>query len=83
MIVYLVAMWAIGLGGGYWLTFRPPPGSPLAAFADPSAGAMGFWVAGFAGLVLATAGLALLLARIWRDERRPVAADPIAAATEA
>ena len=69
MLVYLVAMWAIGLGGGYWLTFRPPPGSMLARLAGVSSGAMGFWVAGFVGLIVTTVGLWLLLARIWRAER--------------
>ncbi len=69
MLVYLVSMWAIGLGGGYWLTFRGAPGSPFGAFAGPSAGALGFWVAGFVGLIFATLGLAFLLARVWRSDR--------------
>jgi MATE family multidrug resistance protein len=72
MIVYLVSMWAIGLGGGYWLTFQPPPGSLLARLGGVSSGALGFWVAAFVGLIITTLGLAMLLARIWRAEQRPV-----------
>lgn len=69
MVVYLVTMWGVGLGGGYWLTFRPPAGTALEALNGTASGALGFWVAGFVSLVLATLGLAALLARIWRAER--------------
>lgn len=69
MVVYVVTMWGVGLGGGYWLTYLTPQHSVLAAFSGSTAGALGFWAAGFASLVLATIGLALLLNRVWRLER--------------
>jgi len=70
MIVYVISMWGVGLGGGYWLTFAVPQASALAAFGGPSRGAFGFWVAGFVSLIVAALGLAALLARVWRAERR-------------
>jgi len=69
MVVYLVTMWGVGLGGGYWLTYLSPRHTVFAAFSGSTGGALGFWVAGFASLVLATLGLALLLNRVWRLER--------------
>ena len=70
MVVYLVAMWGIGIGGGYLLTFLLPEDSVLAPFGTEAHGAMGFWVAGFVSLILATIGLAALLVRLWRREQR-------------
>lgn len=68
MVVYVLAMWGVGLGAGYWLTFVPAPGSPAGALNGANAGALGFWVAGAASLVVASAGLGGLLARTWRRE---------------
>jgi len=68
MVVYVLAMWGVGLGAGYWLTFVPAPGSPAGALNGSNAGALGFWVAGAASLVVASAGLGALLVRTWRRE---------------
>ena len=49
MVIYAVALWGVGLGGGYLLgltdTFGPPRG------------AAGFWMAGVASLTIAGAGV--------------------------
>ncbi|MEK9776080.1 MAG: MATE family efflux transporter, partial [Quisquiliibacterium sp.] len=70
MAVYLVSMWGVGIGGGYALTFLLPNEQRLALFGSAGGGAIGFWVAGFVSLIVATLGLAFLLLRIWRIERR-------------
>ncbi len=70
MAVYLVSMWGVGIGGGYALTFMLPANARLALFGTAGDGAIGFWIAGFVSLIIATLGLAWLLLRIWRDERR-------------
>jgi MATE family multidrug resistance protein len=66
MVVYVLAMWGIGLGGGYLLTFLPDPEGPLGVFNGERSGALGFWAAGAASLVIAAAGLGGLLFRTWR-----------------
>lgn len=68
MVVYVLAMWAVGLGGGWWLTFGTSPDGVLGALNGDRAGALGFWVAGTAGLVAATIGLGLLTVRRWRED---------------
>lgn len=68
MIVYVLSMWGIGLGGGYWLSFVQSPESPLAGLLGVDSGALGFWVAGIASLVVASAGLGALLMLRWRAE---------------
>ena len=70
MVVYVLAMWGIGLGGGYWLTFVADPGTAAGALRGEVVGALGFWVAGIASLLVTTAGLGWLLVRCWRAERR-------------
>ena len=57
MLVFAVALWGVGLGGGGWLAF----GRGL--------GAAGFWMAAVAALVLAGAGLAVLFERVSRPGR--------------
>ena len=49
MVIYAVALWGVGLGGGYLLGLTGTFGPPL--------GAAGFWLAGVASLVLAGAGV--------------------------
>ena len=49
MVIYAVALWGVGLGGGYLLGLTDTFGPPL--------GAAGFWLAGVASLVLAGAGV--------------------------
>ena len=56
MVVHLVALWGIGLGGGYWLAFYPPAGWN----AGP---AMSFWAAAALALVFAGPALTWVLAR--------------------
>ena len=51
MVVYTVALWGIGLGGGYLLGLRE--WAPAQALGLPAPmGAAGFWLAGVAGLVV-------------------------------
>lgn len=56
MMVHVVALWGVGLGGGYWLAFFPPSGWTITP-------AMSFWLAATAALVLAGPALTLLLLR--------------------
>jgi MATE family multidrug resistance protein len=53
MLIHGVALWAIGLAGGFWLAYRPPSWWPLGPAAS-------FWIAAAAGLALAGAALAAL-----------------------
>jgi len=53
MIIYGVALWGLGLGGGAWIAFNPTPlGAPR--------GAPGFWEAASVALGIAAAALAWL-----------------------
>lgn len=54
MIVFVVALWGVGLGGGSWL------GLGLGM------GAAGFWIAAVVALAVASVALALLLVRVSR-----------------
>ncbi len=58
MVIYVVALWGLGIGGGYFL-----------AFGAHGAGAIGFWQAATAGLVMAAAMLSLLLRRVFNENR--------------
>lgn len=58
MVIYVVALWGLGIGGGYWLAFGPP-----------QAAALGFWQAATAGLLAAAALLMTLLWRVFNDFR--------------
>lgn len=60
MLIHSVALWAVGLGGGYWLAYHPPAGWPLAS-------APSFWLAGIAGLVIAAAAMTWLAAVVARS----------------
>jgi MATE family multidrug resistance protein len=52
MLVYTVALWGIGLGGGYALGLERVEGAAALGLATPM-GAAGFWLAGVASLVVA------------------------------
>jgi len=65
MLVYLVCLWGVGLGGGWWLAFVVGAGE--SALAPWVAGARGFWIAGGVSLMAASALLALVLRRVWRE----------------
>lgn len=67
-VIYAVALWGVGLGGGYLLGF-----DVIGATPSWMTGARGFWIANTASLVIAGAGLAVYLARI--SARRERAAD--------
>lgn len=58
MIIYVVALWGVGIGGGYAL-----------AFGTDGAGALGFWQAATAGLLMAGLLLSLLLRRVFDENR--------------
>src|SRR6266849_4841338 len=54
MLVYTVALWGIGLGGGYALGIERIEAATALGLATPM-GAAGFWLAGVASLVVAAA----------------------------
>lgn len=58
MIIYVVALWGLGIGGGYLLAFGPQ-----------GSGAVGFWQAATAGLIAAALLLSLLLRRVFAENR--------------
>jgi MATE family multidrug resistance protein len=53
MVIYGVALWGLGLGGGMWIGFHP-------TLLGPPLGAFGFWLAAVAGLGVAAAALVAL-----------------------
>jgi MATE family multidrug resistance protein len=62
MVISVLSMWGVGLGGGWLLTLAP---SEASALHGSHAGALGFWIAGCAGLMVAAAAMALVLRRTW------------------
>ncbi|HVL59731.1 MAG TPA: MATE family efflux transporter, partial [Burkholderiaceae bacterium] len=54
MVIYAVALWGVGLGGGWWLAY------------SRELGVAGFWAAGAAGLLIASIALTALLAAVSR-----------------
>lgn len=58
MVIYVVALWGLGIGGGYALAFGPH-----------GVGAVGFWQAATAGLLAAGLMLSLLLKRVFDENR--------------
>ena len=58
MVIYVVALWGLGIGGGYLLAFGPR-----------GVGAVGFWQAATAGLLTAGVLLSLLLRRVFNENR--------------
>lgn len=54
MVIYGVALWGFGLGGGAWIAFNVTP-------LGPPRGAVGFWEAATAALAIAAAALAWLV----------------------
>ncbi|MBN3791584.1 MATE family efflux transporter [Burkholderia sp. Ac-20353] len=67
-VIYAVALWGVGLGGGYLLGFDVGGLAPAWL-----TGARGFWFANMASLMLAGAGLALYLRRVSRAYLRDAA----------
>jgi MATE family multidrug resistance protein len=65
VVIYALAIWGVGLGGGYLLAFD------VLAIAPPALrGAPGFWVAGAASLALTAVALGAFLAWMLRRHRR-------------
>ena len=64
VLIYVTALWGVGLGGGYLLAFDVPGGVP-----DNLRGAPGFWFASTSGLVLAGVALSGLMVWMMRRER--------------
>ena len=68
MLIYVAALWGVGLAGGYVLAFN------LSGTVPPSLqGAPGFWVASTTGLVLAALALSGFMLAMMRRERRALA----------
>ncbi len=65
MLVYTVALWGIGLGGGYALGLEGIGFASALGLATPM-GAAGFWLAGVASLVIASLILLAYFARVSR-----------------
>ncbi len=64
MVIYVLALWGVGLGGGYTLAFD------LGGAVPPAwQGARGFWIASTVGLALSAVGLVALLAWVLRRQR--------------
>lgn len=63
MLIHSVALWGVGLVGGYWLAYHPPPGWPYG-------GAFSFWAAAATGLVLAGFAMTWLAAYVARRRER-------------
>lgn len=61
LVVHTVAVWGVGLGGGFWLAFHPTAPAALR-------GAIGFWAAATLGLVVSALGMAGFMA--WLFARR-------------
>ena len=72
-LIYVLALWGVGLGGGNLLAFNMGGAVPLAW-----QGARGFWIASTAGLALSAAGLVGLLAWVLR-QRAAESVKPVAA----
>jgi MATE family multidrug resistance protein len=75
LLVYAVAIWGVGLGGGYAVAFNTSGWSPPVL-----QGAQGFWAAATAGLVVAASGLCGFLAWMLRQQRQ---AAPVGAGASA
>ncbi|MBB4843968.1 MATE family multidrug resistance protein [Paucibacter oligotrophus] len=65
MLVYALAIWGVGIGGGYWLAFGEAAWIPARL-----QGAPGFWAAATLGLALAATGMGGFLAWVHAQEAR-------------
>lgn len=68
LVIYALAIWGVGLGGGYMLAFDLFGRSPPAL-----RGALGFWSASTFGLILAGTGMSVFLRWMLRRQRRAMA----------
>jgi MATE family multidrug resistance protein len=65
MLIYVLAIWGVGLGGGYLVAFDTFGWSPATLL-----GAQGFWSAATVGLVVAGSGMSAFLLWMLRNQRR-------------
>ena len=72
MLVYTVALWGIGLGGGYALGLERIDAANALGLATPM-GAAGFWLAGLLSLVVAAAILFAYFVSVSRGRERAAA----------
>ncbi len=70
LVIYVLAIWGVGLAGGYVVAFDLGGWTPAAL-----RGAPGFWSAATAGLVVAGSGMCLFLRWVLRQQR--AAAQPV------
>lgn len=63
LVIYAIAIWGVGLGGGYVLAFNVAGNVPASM-----QGASGFWSAAALGLVLAGSGLSAFMAWLMRQQ---------------
>lgn len=63
MVIYALAIWGLGIGGGYWLAF-----GDNALIPSSMHGASGFWAAATVGLLISGVGLSIVLAWVHRRE---------------
>ncbi len=68
LVIYAVAIWGVGLGGGYVVAF-----DLLGVTPKPLLGATGFWSAATVGLTLAGAGLCSFMVWMMRNQRNAAA----------
>jgi MATE family multidrug resistance protein len=66
LVIYALAIWGVGLGGGYTVAFDLTGHTP-----DALKGAVGMWSAATAGLVVAGVGMCGFLAWMIRSRRKP------------
>lgn len=64
LITYVLALWGIGLGGGYWVAFHP-------VINDQALGARGLWLGSTISLAFAAAVLLTWFAIISRQKSEP------------
>ena len=72
VVVYVAALWGVGLGGGYLLAFNVPGHVPLAL-----QGAQGYWFASTAGLVLAATLLTAVMFWVLRQRASTSNSQPL------
>ncbi|MFC3147411.1 MATE family efflux transporter [Piscinibacterium candidicorallinum] len=65
-VIYAASLWGLGLTGGFWLAYHAPRASGAVGW-----GLSGFWIAAAVGVMVAAAGLALLLRWVEQRELKP------------
>ncbi len=73
MVIYALALWGVGLGGGWGLVF----GGWVSGAPAWLQGAQGYWVASTAGLCCAAFGLTALLLWGLPKDKVPISAKPV------